>query len=84
MQTEKLNVSGMTCGGCTSSVTKALKLIPGVDDVSVSLETGEASVIFDEKLTSRNQLESAVTGAGFGVDASSSSRTPQIKGGCCK
>jgi len=29
MHTEHLKVTGMTCGGCTSSVTKALKAVAG-------------------------------------------------------
>ena len=33
MQTELLKVTGMTCGGCTSNVTHALKAVPGVSDV---------------------------------------------------
>ena len=44
MQTELLKVSGMTCGGCTSNVTRALKMINGVGDVKVSLAAGEATV----------------------------------------
>ena len=35
MQTEQIQVTGMTCGGCTSNVTRALKAIPGVSDVNV-------------------------------------------------
>ena len=83
MQTELLNVTGMTCGGCTGSVTKALKAVAGVDDVSVSLSTGEATVQYDEKLTSPDQLKSAVKGAGFGVDTASTAQQPRSKGGCC-
>ena len=44
MQTELLKVTGMTCGGCTSKVMHALKAIPGVADVKVSLSAGEATV----------------------------------------
>ena len=44
MQTEQINVKGMTCGGCTSSVTKTLKAINGVDDVAVSLSNGKVTV----------------------------------------
>ena len=33
MQTEQLNVTGMTCGGCTSKVAQALKAVNGVNDV---------------------------------------------------
>lgn len=39
-----LSVTGMTCGHCVQSVTKALQAVPGVDMVSVSLDTGRARV----------------------------------------
>lgn len=83
MQTELLNVTGMTCGGCTSNVTNALKAVAGVGDVSVSLSAGEATVQYDEKRTSPDQLKAAVKGAGFGVETSGTSNQPQRKGGCC-
>ena len=68
MQTEHLKVTGMTCSGCTSTVTHALKAISGVGDVNVSLAAGEATVQYDERRTSPEQLKSAVKGAGYGVD----------------
>ena len=83
MQTELLKVTGMTCGGCTSSVTKALKAIAGVGEVKVSLSAGEATVQYDERLTSPDQLKSAVKGAGYGVDATNAAHSRQSKGGCC-
>lgn len=83
MQSETLNVTGMTCGGCASNVANALKAIPGVDDVVVSLSTGEAAVRYDEHLTSLDQLKSAVKGAGYGVNAAKATPNHQSKGGCC-
>jgi len=83
MQTALLKVTGMTCGGCTSSVTRALKAINGVGDVRVSLDAGEATVQFDQRLTSPDQLKSAVKGAGYGVDTTNTAQKPQGKGGCC-
>ena len=83
MQTEIFNVTGMTCGGCTGSVTNALKAVTGVGDVKVSLATGEATVQYDERRTSPEQLKSAVTGAGYGVDAANKTQKPQGKSGCC-
>ena len=83
MQTELLKVTGMTCGSCTGSVTHALKAIAGVGDVKVSLSAGEATVQYDERLTSPEQLKSAVKGAGFGVDATNTAQKPQGKGCCC-
>jgi copper chaperone len=83
MQTELLKVTGMACGGCTASVTRALKAIPGVDDVKVSLSPGEATVQYDERLTSPDRLKSAVKGAGYGVEPTSAADGPQPKGCCC-
>ena len=83
MQTELLKVTGMTCGGCTSNVTHALKAITGVGDVTVSLSAGEATVQYDERLTSPDQLKSAVKGAGYGVNTTNTAQKPQGKRGCC-
>ena len=82
MQTELLKVTGMTCGGCISTVTHALQAVTGVGDVKVSLSAGEAAVQFDEGLTSPEQLKSAVKGAGYGVDTVDTIQRPKGKG-CC-
>ena len=82
MQTEHLKVTGMTCGGCASKVTQALKAVTGVNDVDVFLVTGEVKVQFDERLTSPEQLKSAVKSAGYGVG--SIEPAPEHRGkGCC-
>ena len=83
MQTEILKVTGMTCSGCTSTVTRALKATPGVDDVNVSLSAGEATVRYDRRLASPNQLKLAVKDAGYGVDATKATQGDQSKTGCC-
>ena len=83
MQTELLKIMGMICGGCTSSVTNALKAVSGVNDVQVSLSAGEATVQYDEQLTSPDQLKTAVKNAGYSVDATHAAQKPQGKGGCC-
>jgi copper chaperone CopZ len=83
MQTEILKVTGMTCGGCTSKVTHALNAMPGVGDVSVSLTAGEATVQYDERLSSPDQLKTAVKGAGYGVDTANAPQGKQAKRCCC-
>ena len=83
MQTEIVKVTGMTCGGCISDVTHALKAVSGVSEVDVSLSAGAATVQYDERLTSPDQLKSAVTGAGYGVDTTNTAQKPKGKGGCC-
>lgn len=83
MKTETLKVTGMTCGGCVNNVTQALKTIEGVGDVKISLATGEATVQYDDKLTSPDHLKSTVKSAGYGVDAPNADHSHKSKGGCC-
>ena len=83
MQTETLKVTGMTCDGCTSKVAHALNAIPGVHEVVVSLSAGEAAVRYDEHLTAPDKLNSAVKGAGYGVNGINTIHKPQAKSGCC-
>lgn len=80
MQTELLKVTGMTCGGCTSKVSNALKAVPGVSDVSVTFSAGVAKVYYDENITSSVQLKAAVISAGYGVDAANADQSGE---GCC-
>lgn len=82
VRTELLNVSGMTCGGCSSKVTRALESVRGVHSVSVSLSPGNATVQYDERLTSPGQLDAAVRSAGYSVDAIYTASNDKSKG-CC-
>jgi copper chaperone len=65
MKAALLKVTNMTCGGCTGNVARILSAIAGVKDAKVSLEAGEATVEYDEQLTSMDQLAEAVTRAGY-------------------
>ncbi|MDP2312160.1 MAG: heavy metal-associated domain-containing protein [Pseudomonadota bacterium] len=65
METFKLGIDGMSCGGCVISVEKALGRVPGVKRVEVSLEKKEAVVEGDG--LEREQLAEAITDAGYDV-----------------
>jgi copper chaperone CopZ len=67
MQTEHIKVTGMTCGGCVNSLTRALKIVAGVGEVTVLLASGETTVQYDEHLTSPEQIKLAVEDAGYGI-----------------
>jgi P-type Cu+ transporter len=86
MLTEKLKITGMTCGGCTNNVERWLMAVDGVIDVKVSLTDNEATVQYDESLTSFDQLKSAVKNAGYGVDTSTihQSKSKDCCGGLTK
>ena len=61
-----LAIEGMHCGGCVSSVEKALSAVPGVTKVAVSLEKATAEVTADDTV-SRAALAEAIEDAGFDV-----------------
>ena len=47
MQTLSFDVNGMTCGGCTGSVQRALSKLDGIGHAEVSLSPGVATVVID-------------------------------------
>ena len=65
MENITLNIGGMTCAGCVSSVTRVLKAAPGVAEARVTLEPAQAKVLYDAALTSPAQLKAAVEEAGY-------------------
>lgn len=61
-----LTVEGMMCQNCVKHVTHALEGIPGVTNVSVSLEEKKASASVPDTV-SDDALKAAVQGAGYEV-----------------
>lgn len=60
-----IKVGGMTCGHCRMAVEKALKGLPGVKEVDVSLERGEARVKHDPGQPAQAEMKKAVRDAGY-------------------
>ena len=67
MEKIELKVEGMTCGGCSSSVEKALNAKDGVKEVSASHEEDKVSVDFDPAVIAQAAIEAAIEDAGFDV-----------------
>ena len=63
METLSLSIQGMSCGGCASKVSAALKSIPGTTVEAVAV--GSARVLFDPKKTTDSVLIAAVNNLGF-------------------
>lgn len=84
MEITELKVDGMTCGSCVTSVTKALKRVPGVQDVEVDLGSGIARVRGEHATHQVPQLVSALSEAGY--DAGPATGAPAAHqhpaGGC--
>ena len=60
----KVAVDGMSCGVCSSKVTKKLKGTDGVKDVFVSVKDKAAYVVCKDGMKD-DDLKAAVTSAGF-------------------
>ncbi|WP_427172983.1 heavy-metal-associated domain-containing protein [Arthrobacter sp. 92] len=54
-----VNVSGMTCGHCVSSVSEELEALAGVENVDVDLNAGGVSTV---TITSETELAPAEIG----------------------
>jgi copper chaperone len=64
-----VNVSGMTCGHCVTSVTEELTELEGVESVDVDLVAGGVSpvVVNSSRELSADEIEKAVEEAGYSV-----------------
>ena len=65
LQVINLDIQGMTCAGCVSSVEKALVNVDGVDLAEVNFALNRATVHFNPEFANSSQLVSAVEAAGF-------------------
>lgn len=65
MTTTTLKVTGMTCGHCVRSVTDALGSLEGVQSADVLLESGRATVVYDDAKVSPRDLVGAVLDEGY-------------------
>lgn len=74
MQTFSFDVSGMTCGGCTGSVQRALNKIDGVSNAEVTLQPGAAWVVADPERVTSAQIEATITGLGYPAKARPAAR----------
>ena len=64
MKNVTLNVTGMTCEGCATTVSTALKRVDGVRRADVSLDAEEANLVLDDEVREQD-LVAAVTRAGY-------------------
>ncbi|KAG9156512.1 hypothetical protein Leryth_006504 [Lithospermum erythrorhizon] len=65
IQVCRIQVKGMTCTSCSSTVESALRVIPGVQRAQVALATEEAEIHYDPKVLSYNQIMEAIQDTGF-------------------
>lgn len=64
--TSSYTVTGMSCGGCAGSVSRALNALDGVSDVKIDLKTGQVTVDSAEPIA-ETDIRAAVEKAGYKV-----------------
>ncbi len=64
---EKFTVTGMSCAACSAHLEKAVAVVQGVTDVSVSLLTNQMRVAYTAPATAQD-ICAAVTAAGYGAE----------------
>ncbi len=65
MSSQTIQVRGMSCDHCSQTVHRALKAMPGISKVSVSLEKGEVVIDFDDTQTNTQTISAKIVKIGF-------------------
>jgi len=65
--TLQLKVSGMTCGGCESAVTRTLQRVDGVEEVTASHSAGLVGIRFDATKVTPAVLKEKIESLGYDV-----------------
>lgn len=65
METHTFSVTGMSCGGCSARIDKALVQLAGVSAARTSLDPGRTTVDLDSTRTSAEDVLDAITKLGF-------------------
>lgn len=68
MEEMVIRVIGMHCQGCVDTVHRALSAQAGVRSVAVTLEPGEARVVFDPARVAGQALIEAIEETGFDAE----------------
>ncbi len=64
-------IGGMTCGHCVMAVKKELAAVPGVTDLTVTLDPPRAVLTLDTEKSDVPRLLAAVTEAGYSAGPTS-------------
>lgn len=67
LKTQFLQVDGMDCGGCASTIEASLQQLRGVMEASVSFATTEAKVSYDSALLNETDIINRITALGYTV-----------------
>jgi P-type Cu+ transporter len=67
MTKTKIDITGMHCASCSTLINRALNKSDGVKSANVNLTTNDATVEFDENITTETFLIKTIESKGFGA-----------------
>jgi copper chaperone CopZ len=67
LSTIVLKVGGMSCTGCEQTISKAVESLPGVNKATASYTDSVATVVFDPKLVTTEQISNKINEVGYTV-----------------
>jgi len=67
VQTITLDIKGMTCTGCETTVKNAASSVDGVLEAEASYDTGQAIIKYDQSKTTLQDIKAAINATGFTV-----------------
>ncbi|WP_419960292.1 copper chaperone CopZ [Psychrobacillus sp. BM2] len=62
-----LNVKGMSCGHCVSSVENSVGKLDGVNEVKVHLDSGKVDISFEEDKVSLEVIKETIDDQGYDI-----------------
>ena len=68
---QQFNVTGMSCAACSAHVEKAVRALPGMQDVQVNLLAGSMTTVYAEDQLTDQDIVQAVVHAGYGASVRS-------------
>ena len=83
MQNKTFEIEGMTCASCAQTVEKVTRKLPGVESAQINLATEKLTMDYDESVLSIEDIEQAVSRAGYQVVKPIKKQTFSIEGMTC-
>ena len=67
LKTIELKVDGMSCEHCVKAVTNAVEVLPGVENVAVSLESKTVTFAYNPDLSALDKIKQEIEDQGYDV-----------------
>ena len=83
MENKTFNIEGMTCASCAQTVEKATQDLKGMKEANVNLATEKLNVEYDSDVLSAENIEEAVSNAGYEVVPDLNKKTLEVEGMTC-